>query len=66
MCLEYLGLLIHDKTANNSWKPIKASRSEPAFSHLFFADDLMLFGQASLKNSETIDEVLTTFCQLSG
>ena len=62
MCLEYLGLLTHDKTANNSWKPIKASRSGPAFSHLFFADDLMLFGQASLKNSETIDEVLTTFC----
>ena len=66
MCLEYLGLLIHDKTANNSWKPIKASRFGPTFSHPFFADDLMLFSQASLKNSETIDEVLTTFCQLSG
>lgn len=51
---------------NNSWKPIKASGSSPTFSHLFFADDLMLFGQASLKNSEEIDEVLTTFCQLFG
>ena len=26
----------------------------------------MLFSQASLKNNETIDEVLTTFCQLLG
>ena len=43
MCLEYLGLLIHDKTANNSWKPIKACRSEPAFSHLCFANDLDAF-----------------------
>ena len=62
----YLGLLIRDKTANNTWKPVKASRSGPTFSHLFFADDLMLFGQASLKNSEAIDEVLTAFCRLSG
>ena len=65
LCLEYLGLLIQDKTANNAWKPVKASRSGPTFSHLFFADDLMLFSQASLENSEAIDEVLTTFCLLS-
>ena len=26
----------------------------------------MLFGQASLKKSEAIDEVLTIFCRLSG
>ncbi|KAL0009413.1 hypothetical protein SO802_010915 [Lithocarpus litseifolius] len=43
LCLEYLGLLIRDKNANNAWKPVKASRSGPTFSHLFFADDLMLF-----------------------
>ena len=66
LCLEYLGLLIQDKIANRTWKPIKASRSNLVFSHLFFADDLMLFGQASLKKSEAIDEVLTIFCRLSG
>ena len=65
LCLEYLGLLIRDKTTINTWKPIKASRSSLTFSHLFFADDLMLFGQANLENSEAIDEVLTTFCLLS-
>ena len=66
LCLEYIGLLIQDKTANNTWKPIKASRSSPVFSHLFFADDLMLFSQASLKNNEAIDEVQTIFCCLFG
>ena len=66
LCLEYLGFLIQDKTANNTWKPIKAFRSSPAFSHLFFADNLMLFGQANLKNSEAINEVQTIFCCLFG
>ena len=66
LCLEYLGLLIHEKTSLKIWKPIKASRSGPAFSHLFFADDLILFGQASLPTAEAIEEVLTRFFHLSG
>ena len=44
---------------------MEACRSSPTFSHLFFANDLMLFDQANLENSEAIDEVLTTFCRLS-
>lgn len=65
LCLEYFRILIRDKTANNTWKPVKAYRSGPTLSRLFFVDDLMLFGQASLENSEAINEVLTIFCQLS-
>ena len=65
-CLEYLGLLIHEKTISKTWKAVKASRTGPAFTHLFFVDDLILFGQASLTTTRAIEDVLTHFCQLSG
>lgn len=48
LCLEYLGLLIHEKTTSKTWKAVKASRSSQAFTHLFFAVNLILFGQAFL------------------
>ena len=66
LCLEYLGLLIHEKTSLKVWKPIKASRTGPAFSHLFFADDVILFGQASPHTAKAIEEVLSHFCHLFG
>ena len=66
LCLEYLGLLIHKKISLKAWKTVKASRSGPAFSHLFFADDLILFGQATLSTAHAIEDVLNHFCQLSG
>ena len=44
LCLEYLGLLIHEKTTSKTWKAVKASKIGPAFTHLFFANDLILFG----------------------
>lgn len=52
----------HDK----SWSPIRASRSGPAFSHIFFADDLFLFVKADAFNCRTIKLVLDNFCQQSG
>ena len=66
LCLKYLGLLIHDKITLKAWKAVKASRTSPAFSHLFFADDLILFGQATLSTAHAIDDVLSHFCHLSG
>lgn len=64
--LEYLGLLILDKIADNTWKPFKAFRSGPSFPHLFFEDDLILFGQATRKNAQAIEEALSAFCALFG
>lgn len=37
-----------------------------AVSHLFFADDLMLFAKANEKGSEAIKDVLDLFCEESG
>ena len=66
LCLEYLGLLILDKIADNTWKPVKDFRSGPSFPHLFFEDDLILFGQATRKNAQAIEEALSAFCALFG
>ena len=45
---------------------MKASRRVPSFSHLFFADNLVFFAKASMKNCRAIKEVLDKFCKDSG
>ena len=45
---------------------MKASRSGPSFSHLFFADDLVLFARADSDNCQAIKDVLHEFCLRSG
>ncbi|XP_075654894.1 uncharacterized protein LOC142625070 [Castanea sativa] len=65
MCIEMLGFLIDLKSEEKLWDPVKASRNGPAFSHLFFADDLVLFAKANLKNCDNVKETLDTFCELS-
>ena len=40
--MDYLGQLIEEKCSGKLWQRVKASQSGPAFSHLFFADDLIL------------------------
>ena len=66
LCLDYLGQLIHDKCEENLWDPVKTSRSGLAFSHLFFADDLVLFAKANQVSCATIREVLDNFYEQSG
>ena len=64
--MEVLGAFIADKCNSKHWNPIKAARSSPAFSHLFFTDDLFLFARANQKNCVAIREVLDSFCSILG
>lgn len=48
LCMERLSILINDKLKEGSWKPIKISR-DLGVSHIFYADDVLLFGQASVQ-----------------
>ena len=64
--MKVLGALIEDKCKKKLWNPVKSSQSGPAFSHLFFANDLMLFAKADWKNFTAIKDVLDTICSLSG
>ena len=66
LCMEYLSTLINLKCEEGSWKKIKASRSGPGFSHIFFANDLLLFAKTDKRNVEAVVEVLDEFCKLSG
>ena len=66
LCIEFLSQLIQEKCEAKVWCPIKASRSGPSLSHLFFADDLVLFAKANADNCNAIREALDTFCRCSG
>ena len=64
--MKVLGAMIAEKCSSKLWNPIKASQGGMAFSHLFFADDLVLFARADRKNCVAVREVLDSFCDLSG
>ena len=64
--VDYLSQLIEEKCNNKMWSSVKASRSGPAFLHLMFADDLVLFAKADLLNCSSIRDVLDEFCAMSG
>ena len=62
LCMDFLGQLIEEKCNAKLWCPVKASQGGPAFSHLMFADDIMLFAKADGVNCLAIRDVLDEFC----
>lgn len=66
LCMERLSCLINSVVEDKTWLPIRLSKNGPHISHLFFADDLILFAEANLDQVEVINNVLSLFCQASG
>lgn len=66
LCLERLSHCIFDAIDDHYWKPIVLSRGGPKISHLFFADDLLLFGEVSNAQVEVMTNCLNKFCLASG
>ncbi|KAL5732754.1 hypothetical protein ACOSQ2_032446 [Xanthoceras sorbifolium] len=66
LCIEKFSHLIVDKVDRGFWKALRIAGRGLAISHLFFADDLILFGQASLQQAETMHSYMDTFCDVSG
>nr|KYP54028.1 Retrovirus-related Pol polyprotein LINE-1 [Cajanus cajan] len=66
LCMERLFHLINMTIEHHIWKPICLSRSGPLISHLAFADDLVLFAEASTNQVEVIKACLNTFCDSAG
>ncbi|ONI22208.1 hypothetical protein PRUPE_2G114200 [Prunus persica] len=54
LCIDKLSHLIMEAVGKQIWKPIKAYQAGPAVSHLFFADDLILFAEASSHQARTM------------
>ena len=54
LCMERLRHLIWDKVSLGEWKLLQISRNGPTISHIFFADDCLLFtkvkGQVALSD----------------
>ncbi|PNY15946.1 ribonuclease H, partial [Trifolium pratense] len=66
LCLDKLSHLISQAVHEGKWKPMKAGRSGPLISHLMFADDLLLFAQASEDQMREVMHILDIFCSMSG
>ncbi|XP_028752652.1 uncharacterized protein LOC114712303 [Neltuma alba] len=63
LCMERLGQLIQHEIERGRWKPMKLSTRGPIISHLFFADDLILFGEASTDQMLEMKNIMHFFCQ---
>lgn len=66
LCMEKLSHLFQSAIEIGDWKPICSSQNCPLMSHLFFADDLILFAEASCKQARALKKCMDRFCKLSG
>jgi len=66
LCLERLCHLIEASVGKREWKPIAVSCGGSKLSHVCFADDLILFAEASVAQIRIIRRVLERFCEASG
>lgn len=48
LCLKRLGHLIEEAVDTKEWKSIRLSQGSSQLSHICFADDLILFAEASV------------------
>lgn len=53
-CMEFLGSHITKLCEEQHWPKIKVSNGGPCFSHISFADDLMLFAKSNLKYCDAL------------
>lgn len=59
------GIISH-KAAVNKIQGIKVARGSPRITHLFFADDSLVFFKANKANSDTIKDCLSKYEKASG
>ncbi|KAL2936882.1 LINE-1 retrotransposable element ORF2 protein, partial [Bienertia sinuspersici] len=66
ICMETLTNMINEACHRKKWSPITLGHQKVPISHLLFADDLILFGQADTQTVKTVKKVLDDFCSISG
>ncbi|GAU43217.1 hypothetical protein TSUD_301040 [Trifolium subterraneum] len=66
LCMERLGAMINKQVNSSRWQPMQIIKNGTKLSHLFFADDVLLFAKANTSKAQVISEVLDNFCAASG
>ena len=66
ICTEGLSAALSKLQRNNGMQGAQASRYGPRVSHLFFADDSLLFAKAERRESERVKDVLMNYEKCSG
>lgn len=61
ICKEGLSSLMRKATNEGFLKGVKVSRRGPQVSHLLFADDCILFGEASSRGANAIKDILREY-----
>jgi len=64
--MERLSQLIEAHYLQGDWQAIPLARNGTRLSHLMFADDVVLLGEASRTQANTIKNCLMEFCKASG
>lgn len=65
LCTDRLSYMVNEKVAAKKWCPIKPCRTGPSFSHILFADDLIIMSKATIANARVIKRVIDVFCSHS-
>ncbi|KAL6223339.1 hypothetical protein ACLB2K_006726 [Fragaria x ananassa] len=66
LCTEGLSALLSQAVNSGVLKGLKMAPSAPNLHHLFFADDSLLFGNATLSECQMIRQLLNTYERTSG
>ncbi|KAK2441392.1 hypothetical protein QL285_012694 [Trifolium repens] len=66
LCMEFLSQSIIKNIYDGHWQPVRLSRNGPPLSHLFFADDVLLFAKATKSQALNIASTLKRFADYSG
>jgi len=66
LCMEKLCLTISEVVQNNYWKHVQVSKNGPRFSHLFFANDVLLFSKTTCNQGRLIGDIFNKFSSASG
>ncbi|XP_028776836.1 uncharacterized protein LOC114733531 [Neltuma alba] len=66
IAIERLAHLIQAEVVNGVWHPFRLKKNGTPISHLFFADDLLLFAEAGLEQAGVLKACLDDFCETSG
>ena len=66
LCSKGLNRMLQQATSNDRIRGFSLCKRGPKISHLFFADDSLLFCRASLADLQAIQDILSLYEQASG